>query len=196
MARNREFDEELVIARSIAQFWERGYHATSMADIARVTSVGNGSLYAAYGSKAGLFVLVFARYCEDRVAIARRAMNEGASPLDAVGEFFDAVVADCLSHQPSWGCLMLNSMVEVGRTWPEVAELARGCIAGMESVVAARMERDGVASGADAAWIAVQVVHAAQALIQASLLEADAARLAGLAAASRAQFAGILASAG
>lgn len=176
MARRREFDEDALLERSTSLFWEKGYTATSMSDVAAVSGVGNGSIYAAYGSKPELFLLVFERYCAGRVDMVRRAMAEGADAEEAVASFFEAVIDDCASHQPSWGCLMLNTLAEVGRDWPEVVEVAQRAIAEMERLVDARLALEGVA-GDGRALLAAEIVLVSQGLIQFSRIEQEPQRL-------------------
>ncbi|MDN4599016.1 TetR/AcrR family transcriptional regulator [Leifsonia virtsii] len=176
MARRREFDEDALLERSTSLFWEKGYTATSMSDVAAVSGVGNGSIYAAYGSKPELFLLVFERYCAGRVDMVRGAMAEGTDAQDAVASFFEAVIDDCASHQPSWGCLMLNTLAEVGRDWPEVVEVAQRAIAEMERLVDARLALEGVA-GDGRALLAAEIVLVSQGLIQFSRIEQEPQRL-------------------
>lgn len=176
MARRREFDEDALLERSTSLFWEKGYTATSMSDVAAASGVGNGSIYAAYGSKPELFLLVFERYCAGRVDMVRRAMADGTDAEEAVTAFFEAVIADCASHRPSWGCLMLNTLAEVGRGWPEVSEIVGRSIAEMEGLVDARIADEGVAAEARA-LLAAEIVLVSQGIIQFSRIEQDPKRL-------------------
>ncbi|WP_378143983.1 TetR/AcrR family transcriptional regulator [Cnuibacter sp. UC19_7] len=178
MARRREFDEDALLEACIPLFWEKGFQATSMTDVAETTGVGNGSIYAAYGSKAGLFLVVLERYCATRVDLVREAMRGEGPLVDAVRDLFESVVDDCAQHRPSWGCLMLTSMAELGRQWPEVAELTLKTIREMQDVVGERLRRasphDSASSRRD---LAATVVLASQAILQASLLEPEPTRL-------------------
>lgn len=60
MGRPRAFDEATVIEQVAALLVERGYDAVSVDEIVRVTGLGRGSLYKAFGSKAGLMARVLA----------------------------------------------------------------------------------------------------------------------------------------
>ncbi|MEO7447764.1 MAG: helix-turn-helix domain-containing protein, partial [Humibacillus sp.] len=61
MGRTRSFDDEVVLAAAAAAFRERGYEATSVDDLVRVTGLHRGSLYSAFGSKRGIFVRALTR---------------------------------------------------------------------------------------------------------------------------------------
>jgi len=173
MSRKREFDEERVLSSALDAFWSKGYTLASMTDISRQSGVGNGSIYGAYVSKAGLFLIVLQRYCASRVETVRQSMESGQTPAEAVARLFAAVVEDCAAHSPSWGCLMLNSMAELGREWPEVREVATAATLEMQSLVRARLDEDDVASPEDRVVLASEIVVASHSLIQYSLLDDD-----------------------
>ena len=162
-----------MLASALNAFWSQGFTSASMTDISRESGVGNGSIYAAYASKAGLFLLVLERYCASRVATVEESMTAGRTPTEAVARLFAAVVDDCASHSPSWGCLMLNSMAELGRDWPDVRRLAASTTADMRSAVRARLDEDQVASPEERAVLASEIVVASHGLIQYSLLDDD-----------------------
>lgn len=57
MARTRTFDQTTVISLAAAQFRDTGYEGTSIDDLVNVTGLQRGSLYKAFGSKRGIFLL-------------------------------------------------------------------------------------------------------------------------------------------
>lgn len=61
MGRNRGFDENAVVAAAALAFSEGGYEATSIDDLVHCTGLHRGSLYQAFGSKRGLFLLALRR---------------------------------------------------------------------------------------------------------------------------------------
>jgi AcrR family transcriptional regulator len=64
VARPREFDEDEVLDRALATFWEHGYTGTSIDDLVAATRLGRASLYGAFGDKAAIFDKALARYVE------------------------------------------------------------------------------------------------------------------------------------
>ena len=60
--RPREFNTDAALDKAVRLFWQRGYEATSMADLVAETGVAAASLYAAFDNKAGLFAAVIERY--------------------------------------------------------------------------------------------------------------------------------------
>lgn len=57
MGRNRTFIESDVVAKCAEIFRNNGYEGTSIDDLVQATGLHRGSLYKAFGSKRGLFVL-------------------------------------------------------------------------------------------------------------------------------------------
>lgn len=90
--RPREFDLDEALERAMQLFWRQGYEGTSMADLTRELGITRPSLYAAFGSKEGLFLkaldLYEARAGYREAALAAptasayaRALLEGAADL-------------------------------------------------------------------------------------------------------------------
>jgi AcrR family transcriptional regulator len=138
--RPRRFDEQHLLDAAQELFWVRGYERTTLDDVARASGVGNGSIYAAYGSKLGLFVAVLDRYCAGRVAFVEQVLAERSDDFEAAVEhYLEAIVADCVSYEDRRGCLMLNSIAEVAPHHPAVAELVQRAIARMNAAMTARV---------------------------------------------------------
>ncbi|MDO9395081.1 MAG: TetR/AcrR family transcriptional regulator, partial [Herbiconiux sp.] len=140
MARPRSFDETMLLDHAQEAFWQHGYDQTSIDDVARASGVGNGSIYAAYGSKLGLFLAVFSRYCAGRVALVDAVIGTPHRDFEqAVARYLDEIVADCTAHDDRRGCLMLNSLAELGSRFPEVVAIGGRTVEAMESSVTARV---------------------------------------------------------
>jgi TetR/AcrR family transcriptional repressor of nem operon len=63
MPRPREFDEDEVLDRALATFWEHGYEGTSIDELVAATGLGRASLYGAFGDKEAIFARALERYC-------------------------------------------------------------------------------------------------------------------------------------
>ncbi|MGI5326099.1 TetR/AcrR family transcriptional regulator [Actinomadura nitritigenes] len=84
MARTREFDTEAAVSRAMELFWARGYEATSVRDLTRHLGIGQGSLYAAFGDKGGLYRAALDHYRSTFAAAALRTLEGGADARSAV----------------------------------------------------------------------------------------------------------------
>jgi AcrR family transcriptional regulator len=191
MGRPRTYDEQLLLDAAQELFWSRGYDRTSLEDVATASGVGTSSLYAHYGSKLGLFLRVFSRYCASRVELATGGPAAPRADLEsAAAEYLDRVVADCLSYTDRRGCLMLNSIAELGDRFPEVLVVADAAIDEMEAALAEQLRATADARGialtaADARRAAEATVLASQAIVQVSRLRVTPDRLRDLVAHTR-----------
>jgi AcrR family transcriptional regulator len=115
MARPRTFDEDDVVDAARHQFWDRGYAATSVDDLAAATGLGKGSLDGAFGDKHSLFVRALDDYCAgaiDRVSAQLRA--PGVPAFERLANHVHAIVADVIADTDRRGCLMSKSSSELG----------------------------------------------------------------------------------
>ena len=188
MARSREFDESALLDAATEVFWRRGYAGASVLEISELSGVGNGSIYAAFGNKWGLFQRAFERYCAGRVALVRDTVDATPGASERVLEaLYAAIINDCASHPDRRGCLMLNSIGELGGSRPDVLDIARRTTAGMEHAVAERFLRDPetrrTLGSEGVTALSGHAIALAQGIIQLSRLGAERARLEQVAAA-------------
>ncbi|MTE13476.1 TetR/AcrR family transcriptional regulator [Nocardia aurantiaca] len=177
MGRPRQFDESTLLDAAIEQFWSKGFDDTSVEDVSLVAGVGNGSIYAAYGSKRGLFLAAFERYCERRAAFVRdTVLAAPGSARTAVLTLLRAIVEDCAAQPNRRGCLMINSIAALGGRIPEVSELGARTTAAMEGGVAERLHRTAPGDNAVPA-LSAHIIVVAQGLIQLSRLGVPVRRL-------------------
>ncbi len=74
--RPRAFDRDRAILDAARLFWRRGYSGTSTRDLTSTLGLSTSSLYAAFGSKAGLFEEAVRTYAEPYREIYRQAVAE------------------------------------------------------------------------------------------------------------------------
>ncbi|RVW05914.1 TetR/AcrR family transcriptional regulator [Rhodococcus xishaensis] len=109
MPRTQDFDTAEVIGKVRNLFWDKGFEATSIPDIERVTGLNRSSLYNAFTNKRGLFDAAVEDYLDGVVRPRLRILtDEPSHPDDAVHYYRD--LADALTDECSGrGCLLLNS---------------------------------------------------------------------------------------
>ncbi len=111
MGRSRSWDEDAVLAAASAVFHRKGFEATSTRDIEDATGLRPGSVYAAYGSKAGLFAAVLDRYAAHVVdARVARYLTDAPDPRAGLRAMFTSTFEGRPAPDP--GCLVTNSAVE------------------------------------------------------------------------------------
>lgn len=178
MARPRQFNEADLLDAATELFWSKGFDSTSVEDVSQATGVGNGSIYGAFGSKRGLFLAAFERYCERRARFIRdTVLGAPGSARTAVRVLLQAVVDDCAAYPDRRGCLMINSIAQLGVRIPEVAAIGTRTTTAMEHAVAERLRRTPGSDGADLSAISGNIIVVAQGLIQLSRLGTPSERL-------------------
>lgn len=181
MAGVRKFDEQTLLDGALELFWSQGYDQTSVQDVTEATGVSNGSIYAAYGTKEGLFLAVFRRYCDQRAAFVEDVVSTaGGSARDVVSTYFEAIIADCASQPDRRGCLMINSIAQLAHRIPEVVTIAERSTRRMEDSVTARLAADpgsGPRDDARLSLLGAHIVMVSQGLIQLSRLGTTRERL-------------------
>ncbi|MBK1789167.1 TetR/AcrR family transcriptional regulator [Prauserella cavernicola] len=181
MARPRAFDEKQVLNAVRDQFWDAGYAATSLADLMRVSGLGKGSLYAAFGDKRQLFLRVLTSYTDELLGHLREALAEAPRALDALRTLLDAPIDDSTGAGPRRGCLMANSTCELGNADPDVLDHAHRTYEASTALIAdcaARAQREGdLPAEADPIALARALLAAQQGLVFMSRTGLDTATL-------------------
>ncbi len=121
VGRPREFDEATVVAAARDAFWSGGVAATSISDLSEVTGLSAGSLYKAFGSKAGLTHRTLQDYLEQSYAQTERLLDEAPSGLAGLRAWLDVAAAAASDCGPTRGCYAVVCAVELA----ERDELAR-----------------------------------------------------------------------
>ena len=91
--RPREFDVEKALDRALEVFWRKGYEGASLPDLTRAMGINRPSLYAAFGSKEGLFRRALDRYAEGPAGYVAGALAEPTARAVAEGDLPSEV--DC-----------------------------------------------------------------------------------------------------
>ncbi|EJC63480.1 transcriptional regulator [Rhizobium leguminosarum bv. viciae WSM1455] len=112
MARPREFDEEKVLLLAVERFWEHGYEATSIRDLAQAIGLTTASIYNAFGDKHAFYRKALDFYVE-RSFGDRVGRFETKPPREAIGAFFNEIIERTLSDTKRKGCMLVNSALEV-----------------------------------------------------------------------------------
>jgi len=124
--RPRSFDRTQALSRAMELFWDRGYDATSLADLTAAMGIASPSLYAAFGSKEALFREAIELY-EATEGAELWAPVAAAPTAHAAAERFLMGTARIFSRpNKPCGCLVVLSALHVGDTSPTVRhELVR-----------------------------------------------------------------------
>jgi TetR/AcrR family transcriptional repressor of nem operon len=141
MARVREFDTDEAVRRAMELFWERGYEATSLQDLTGALEIGRGSLYAAFGSKDGLFQAALARYRQEQAQPLLDALASAPDIRTALRQLLGGVVAKAVADERRRGCLVVNSATERIPHDAGTAAAVRGVLASIREAIENALRR-------------------------------------------------------
>lgn len=141
--RPRSFDKDEALDRARAVFWNLGYAATSLDDIAAATGLNRPSLYAAFGDKHALYLAALRRSAEEATGALEVALRTDA-PLRAVlGAIFERTAEIYRAGDVGQrGCFLVGTAVTQAVDDPEARELLASFIATTDRLFAERFERD------------------------------------------------------
>jgi TetR/AcrR family transcriptional repressor of nem operon len=116
MARPRLFDSDAVTEQLCNYFWEHGYSATSLDDLAQQLGVKRGSLFNAFGSKEVLFYAAFERY-EQKYRLAFETSQQG---MNAIVDYFNNAIHIATTKGTGRGCFLVNLLMSSEIPTPEL----------------------------------------------------------------------------
>jgi len=148
--RPKGFDETEVVARAMELFWQKGYEGAGLSELLEHMGISRQSLYDTFGSKRELFIRAIEHYRTTQLAQALAVLEREGAPLDnvrAVVRFFEELALDARCR----GCLVANTLVELGPHDVEVAALLHDTLgllrSGIESALRRARERGELRSG-------------------------------------------------
>jgi len=139
--RPRSFDRDAAIDAAMLLFWARGYETTSLAELTEALGIAPASLYAAFGSKEGLFHEALRRYGEkhngfDAAMVA--AAPSARALIDAMLQ--GAAIAFTTEGLPR-GCMVILAATNCGRESSAVERTLRDKRHANEADLAKRLKR-------------------------------------------------------
>lgn len=160
MPRSKAFDEQAVLNRARDIFWERGYTATSIADLEEYLGIKRSSIYRFFGGKRALYDKTLAAYQETNLNLLRTALLGEKNLRVQLTELFTAAALhhdrDCQAG--SRGCYVVNATTEMANNCQEalrfVADNRERFVGIMQKAVTAAIERGEIRPDADAKQLA------------------------------------------
>lgn len=120
----KKVDKRTIIKESLHVFRNKGYHNTTMADVAMACGLLKGSIYHHFGGKEELMqeVILYLHdwYNRNVFAVAYQEDITGLEKLERLTEISEEI----FYHEPG-GCLMANIGLETADTIPAFAPLLR-----------------------------------------------------------------------
>ncbi|MFD8417833.1 TetR/AcrR family transcriptional regulator [Streptomyces sp. NPDC059466] len=181
MARTREFDTDAVVAAAMEAFRRTGYEGTSMRDLAEATGLGSGSIYAAFGSKEGLYLAALDLYRRSYAVPLTDLLRSGGDPREVIREVFVGAVDEIARDGSRLACLIVAGAMERARDDARVGQRLRSTTRSLElalfDVIAEGQSRGRIPSARAAADLAAFLVTSLQGLRVMGAIDPDRAAL-------------------
>jgi AcrR family transcriptional regulator len=116
------FDRDRAVETAMRLFWRHGYEGVSVGDLTKAIGIAPPSLYAAFGSKAGLYREALNRYEESLGSLDMTAVASAATLAEAVRRLLEAAARAVTHPDRERGCMVSSGMIACH---PEHAGLAR-----------------------------------------------------------------------
>lgn len=114
MARTKEFDPDAALRAALELFWQRGYEATTMADLVGHLGIGRASIYATFGNKHELYLKALDRYAETGNPQLLGELSQPGPALPAVRAVMRRFAAEAASDEKRLtGCFVTNTAAEL-----------------------------------------------------------------------------------
>lgn len=126
--RPRVFDIEQALDKAMLVFRQKGYHASSIADLSAAMSLTAGSIYKAFKDKRTLFLHVFERYIALRNANLRQQLSTYPDGRSRIAELLRFYLDSAVEIEGRRGCLVVGSTVELQSLDNDLSDLVRQAV--------------------------------------------------------------------
>jgi TetR/AcrR family transcriptional repressor of nem operon len=133
VARPIEFDRLQAVNRALALFWRQGYQATTLAELLQTMGIGRSSFYAAFTDKRTFFIECLDLWAARTLGLLQRARTE-RPPMDALQDFFERSFVGARGAKAHWGCMLVNTVLEMAGVDDELAARASHHMGEMQRV--------------------------------------------------------------
>jgi TetR/AcrR family transcriptional regulator, copper-responsive repressor len=140
--RPRSFDVDEVLVKARTAFWNLGYAATSLDDLAAATGLNRPSLYAAFGDKHALYMAALERTRAGAVAAMRGVLGREGPLREVLGELFAAAISGYVDGDTGQrGCFIVVTAVTQAVDDPEARALLAAFTADEDEMFRLRFAR-------------------------------------------------------
>jgi TetR/AcrR family transcriptional repressor of nem operon len=123
--RTKAFQPAEALDRAMELFWRRGYQATALDELVRLTGASRYGLYATFGGKQDLFLTALERYSQAVMDPMLEPLEVERASVPEIRAFFDRVLELIRRTGDGRGCLMCNAAFEAAALNPATASRVR-----------------------------------------------------------------------
>ena len=139
--RPRSFDRAKALEAALRTFWKLGYEPASVPELCSAMGVNPPSMYAAFGSKAALFIEAMEHYERSYWEEPGRRFLAEPDLRRAVAGYFEDAARILLSPETPCGCMVVLAAVNLADSAGEVAQAVRRLRMATKEMFALRLRR-------------------------------------------------------
>lgn len=139
--RPRSFDRDAALASAMEVFWIKGYEAASLSELTTAMGIAAPSLYAAFGSKEGLFREAVELYGRTEGPALWDVVEAAPTAREGIAGFLAATARAFSRPGKPRGCLVTLSAINLTGASPSVCEAMRKARAHGRSDLEVRLRR-------------------------------------------------------
>ncbi|MFC0338077.1 transcriptional regulator, TetR family [Kushneria avicenniae] len=111
--RPRAFDEDRFLDTAIALFSHTGFAGISLSTLTSASKLTVGSIYKAYGDKAGVFASALERYIALREADLEQRLTPLSNARDRIATLLEYYLNLSQGHDGRLGCMVVTGVTEI-----------------------------------------------------------------------------------
>jgi AcrR family transcriptional regulator len=144
--RPREFDMKTALTKSVRVFRERGYHATSIANLTEAMELASGSVYKAFKDKRAVFLAAFDHEATMRGEKLRQIISAAKSGRDCIYAALIFCAESSHGIEGKRGCLIVGTVAELATFDSDIAQRVTAVLHSQEMLLV-DLIREGQADG-------------------------------------------------
>jgi len=140
--RPRSFDPEITLERARVAFWDTGYSATSLDDLAVATGLNRPSLYSAFGDKQALYLAALEKSRAESVGMLVAALASEEPLRDSLEKIFSVAAQMYLKGDVGQrGCFLVGTAVAEAVADSEIRHVLRLALDELDLAFEQRLRR-------------------------------------------------------
>lgn len=166
--KTKYFNVDDALHKAVNVFWLHGYEASSMQALQDEMGIRRQSLYDTFGNKRDLFLSSLDYYHENVIIPNFSLILNASSPTNGIKDYFNQRIKDINNSEVIPGCLVTNSLSELGMSDQLVIKRTKRTLEYMEKVfyqaLVRAKELGELSSDKEPKLIALQLLNNAQGL--------------------------------
>ncbi len=113
-------DRQKALESALRIFWEKGFHGTSLKDLEQGLGMHPGSIYAAFGSKSGLYCAALTHYADHFLTELQHQLDKSENALVVLASLVENHHPVAVNSGALAGCFLNKSIMESGIDSPDI----------------------------------------------------------------------------